>query len=250
MGKAASRITKPTAVPPIRDGDRMNSEEFMRRYEAMPEGTRAELLGGVVHVNRWVENGTNGKACVMPPISSGGHGRPHFRLMHWLGDYAEATPGTCGEAPTTLHLTPESDAVEPDGVFYTEPEFGGHVAFGEDGYLHGAPELVIEISNTSAPHDLNLKRDIYEAAGVSEYLVWNVAVGRIVWFRRNRAGRFVEIRPDTEGVLRSAAFPGLWLDAAAMLARDFGRVGEALQRGLASPEHAKFAAKLAKKRPR
>ena len=52
------------------------------------------------------------------------------------------------------------------------------------------------------------------------------------------------IQPDDDGLHRSAAFPGLWLDPAALLAGDRGRIMAALDRGLATPEHADFVARL------
>ena len=34
--------------PPLREGDRLDSEEFLRRWEAMPELKHAELIDGTV----------------------------------------------------------------------------------------------------------------------------------------------------------------------------------------------------------
>jgi len=45
-------------------------------------------------------------------------------------------------------------------------------------------------------------------------------------------------------VIRSEVFPGLWLDADALLRRDRKRLLSVLRQGLASPEHAAFVAKL------
>jgi hypothetical protein len=50
--------------------------------------------------------------------------------------------------------------------------------------------------------------------------------------------------PDTGGMIRSRAFPGLWLDVNALLVMDAPKVMEGLRAGLASPEHAEFIAKL------
>jgi hypothetical protein len=45
------------------------------------------------------------------------------------------------------------------------------------------------------------------------------------------------------GVYRSEVYPGLWLDAAAMLQDDLAKVMAVLQQGLASPEHVQFSSK-------
>ncbi|WP_143392975.1 hypothetical protein [Fimbriiglobus ruber] len=45
-------------------------------------------------------------------------------------------------------------------------------------------------------------------------------------------------------MIRSEAFPGLWLDPAALIREDLATVLSVLNRGLASPEYAAFVAKL------
>jgi hypothetical protein len=37
-------------VPPLRPGDHLTALEFMRRYEAMPEVNKAELIEGKVYM--------------------------------------------------------------------------------------------------------------------------------------------------------------------------------------------------------
>jgi hypothetical protein len=44
---------------------------------------------------------------------------------------------------------------------------------------------------------------------------------------------------------RSTVFPGLWLDPQALLKDDIDIVVKALERGLATPEHAAFVQRLA-----
>ena len=69
---------------------------------------------------------------------------------------------------------------------------------------------------------------------------------------RESRGRFVPLAPDkTDGLLKSETFPGLWLDATALVRRDLAAVLAALTRGVQSAEHAKFVKGLAaKRRPR
>jgi hypothetical protein len=42
-------ISAPASPPPLRDGDRLTSGEFLRRWEAMPDLKHAELIDGVVY---------------------------------------------------------------------------------------------------------------------------------------------------------------------------------------------------------
>ena len=59
-----------------------------------------------------------------------------------------------------------------------------------------------------------------------------------------REGRYELLEPDDQGVLRSEVFPGLWLDAPALIGGDLSAVFERLQEGLAGEEHAAFVKRL------
>ena len=54
--------------------------------------------------------------------------------------------------------------------------------------------------------------------------------------------------PSPDGVHRSEVFPGLWLDARALVAEDLDPLFAMPEAGLASPEHAAFVAGLAARR--
>jgi len=43
-------IDRDGAIRPLENGERLTRDEFMRRYEAMPDLKNAELIEGVVHV--------------------------------------------------------------------------------------------------------------------------------------------------------------------------------------------------------
>jgi hypothetical protein len=66
---------------------------------------------------------------------------------------------------------------------------------------------------------------------------------QVFWFVRRR-GRFRNLEPGTDGIIRSEVFPGLWLDSKAMLRDDRIRLLAVLRQGLASAEHDTFVAKL------
>lgn len=243
MGKANGVATE--SVPPLRDGDRMNSAEFWRRYLASPEGTRAELLGGVVFVNKWVVTRPDGTEFLMPPTSADGHAQPQGALSAVLASYAAFTTGTVAAAPTSLHLPDSETNPEPDCLLRILPRYGGVTTTDARGYIHGPPELLVEVSHTSGPIDLSVKYELYQRNGVREYIVWRTRANALDWFALRRR-RYVPINPDpNDGLLKSVTFPGLWLDAAALLRNDGRTVLTTLQRGLASPEHAAFEAKLA-----
>jgi Uma2 family endonuclease len=225
---AANRVAKATSfVVPFENGDHMDQKTFHRLYMQTPEGFKAELVGGIVYV---------------ASPTSFRHGRPHLRIVHWLATYLDDTPGVEGFDNTTNVLGEESEP-QPDAGMFLTPECGGRVTEDADGILSGPPDLVVEVANTSVSLDLHAKKRDYEAAGVREYLVVRVKSKDAVWFGRGRKG-FAELKPGPDGVLRSKVFPGLWLDPAAVFDRSSRRLLDVLRRGLASPEHATFAAKL------
>lgn len=222
-----SRTTK--RPPPLQNGDRLSRDEFERRYHAMPHVRKAELIEGEVH---------------MPsPVSFEYHGAPQSDVVGWLFCYRASTPGTAAADNSTVRLDTDNE-LQPDAVMIVRPECGGRVEIDADGYLAGSPEFVFEVSASTAAIDLNRKLNVYRRNRVSEYVVWRVYDEAVDWFVF-RKGEFERINPDTDGAFKSAAFPGLWLDPAALIRRDAAAVLAVLQRGLASAEHAAFVQQLA-----
>jgi hypothetical protein len=54
----------------------------------------------------------------------------------------------------------------------------------------------------------------------------------------------MQLTPDADGRLRSEVFPGLWLDADALIRGDMAQVLAVLQQGLATADHAAFVSRL------
>ena len=132
---------------------------------------------------------------------------------------------------------------QPDGYLIVRPERGGRVRISMDDYVEGGPELVAEVSASTADHDLGEKLAAYLRNEVREYIVWRVIDRAIDWFVL-RAGRYERLEPEADGILRSEVFPGLWLDPT----RAGRRLGPGLGRGPArvssSSQHAEFVARL------
>ena len=232
-----------SGVVPLRDGDRMDATEFLRRYVADPVVHSAELLQGVVHVTRWREV-HDGNEVILPSLTVS-RGTCHAAITGCLGVYSAYTPGVQGSGPATTIFPSNITCLEPDVMLRILPESGGASTIGADDFVHGAPELLAEISFTSGGRDFGKKFDAYQADGVPEYLVWRTGEREIHWFALRRK-KYVALQPHADGTLRSEVFPGLWLDVPALLAGDLAKVLATLQQGIASPEHAAFVAKLQK----
>jgi Uma2 family endonuclease len=227
----ASELLPPRASvpspPPLENGDHLDQETFRERYDAMPEGVKAELIGGRVYI-------------VASPVLVP-HGQPHSKLVGWLENYQAATPGTQSLDNTGTILGKKSEP-QPDACLLILPENGGQTRQ-EDDWLRGPPELVVEVASSSESYDLHEKREEYEKYGVKEYMVYAARQQRVYWWIR-RGGRYEELQPGADGVFRSETFPGLWLDAAALVQANGAKMHEVLRHGLATPEHAAFVAKL------
>ena len=232
MGKLQTVPSPSTALhrrhlPPLEAGDHLDQATFHARYEAMPPDFRAELIGGVVFV---------------PSPLRKEHGSHHALVMGWLTNYWIATPGTETLDNTTAILGDESEP-QPDAALIIEPESGGQTSVSEDGYATGPPELIVEVASSSESIDLHRKRRDYEQAGVLEYVVVVLRQRVVRWFVL-QDGTYREVEADASGLFKSRVFPGLWLDAPALLRRDGRQVMATLQHGIETPEHAAFVQQL------
>lgn len=225
-------VTKNTnGTPPLVAGDYLTRPEFERRYHAHPELKKAELIEGIVY---------------MPsPVRADKHGDPHFDLIALLGVYRMATPGVRGSDNATIRFDLMNEP-QPDVLLRLDPEVGGNSWIDGDGYLQGAPELIVEIAASSTSYDLHQKKATYARHGVQEYLVLQMNERQVSWFTL-RDGAYELLAADGDQILRSQVFPGLWLAVTAFWADDIAAVLGVLQQGLASPQHQTFVAELSKR---
>jgi Uma2 family endonuclease len=218
--------TKSLNIPPLENGDRLSRSEFERRYQAMPNHQKAELIAGIVYM--------------ASPLRITQHGNPHARIMTWLGSYWAATPGVELGDNSTVQLDQYNEP-QPDALLRIQT--GGQSTVNENGYVEGAPELIVEIAASTVSLDLHQKLEVYQLHQVQEYLVWRVEDDQLDWFQLKQ-GKYLKLQPDIEGILYSQMFPGLWLDQNALLTGNLAKVLRVLQKGLASGEHQSFVEKL------
>jgi len=215
-------------LPPLENGDHLSRLEFERRYAAMPNLKKAELIEGTVY---------------MPAaLRFRSHGQPHSRLIGWLIAYEALTPGVAVGDNPTVRLDGDNEP-QPDAVLLINPDAGGQTQISDDDYIEGAPELIVEIAASSAAIDLHDKKRAYCRNAVQEYIVWQVLDQRLSWFYLD-AGEYLEL-PIQNGLLRSRSFPGLWLAVDDLLSGNMQQVLSQLQIGLQSAEHQAFVQALA-----
>ncbi|MDZ8087804.1 MAG: Uma2 family endonuclease [Nostoc sp. DedQUE12b] len=211
-------------IPLLENGDKLSLYEFERRYNAMPNLKKAELIEGNVYIPA--------------ALRFRSHGQPHGWIIGWLVSYEAATPGVALGVKPTVRLDLDNEP-QPDAILLINPEAGGQARLSEDDYIEGAPELIVEIAASSVAIDLHAKKQAYRRNGVKEYIVWQVLDRKLTWFYLEQ-GEYLELPTDSNGILRSQIFPGLWLGVAELLAGNMQSVLTVLQTGLQSPEHAAF----------
>src|SRR5256885_15317986 len=70
-------------IPPLENGDHLSGREFLRRYEAMPEVKKAELVNGIVYM--------------ATPVRLEQHGEPDNLIKTWLGTYSRSEERRVGK---------------------------------------------------------------------------------------------------------------------------------------------------------
>lgn len=223
------RKTSRPGVPQLLNGDHLTVPEFERRYEAVQEDQRAELIEGIVVMS--------------PPISSD-HGKANSLLDWLLRHYAAATPHTAVAVNTSVRMDGKNE-YQPDVMLWIETGNMSRMRMGANGLLEGRPELAVEIALSSRSYDLHEKRAVYQRNQVPEYLVWEVMDARIQWFILEK-GEYVLSKERADGLHCSQIFPGLWLNLRALVAGDDKKEFRILDRALKSAGHKNFVKRLAK----
>lgn len=123
-------------------------------FRLLPKGTRAEVLNNVLYMSP-------------SPFFE------HQQLVTLLAGriWAHVNGYKLGElivSPFDVYLESQMSALQPDLLFISNKN---KKILKDDGYAHGAPDLIIEILSKDEQRDRKLKKDIYEKAGVKEYFI-------------------------------------------------------------------------------
>lgn len=226
--------TATTSVPPLSHGDRLDFEEFCRRWDVTLGLKHAELINGQVYMN--------------PPVNWDYHGLPTARIVGWLAQYEMETAGLELATDASVYFNSES-CVQPDAALRIQDDFGGSSHKHSDGRLSGPPELIVEVAASTVSYDWHDKKELYAACGVAEYMIWLVYDRRIAWYRLED-GVYQPLPVERSGYIKSQVFPGLWLDSKSLLADQKSKVVATLRKGLSSSEYARFIEQLKSRRRR
>ena len=123
-------------------------------YRLLPEGTLCEVIDNILY---------------MSPAPKYTHQRLVLLLAKKLSNHTDtANLGEVLISPVDVYFEDLTSAVQPDLIYVSNDN--KHIMH-EDGYIYGAPDLVIEVLSSDRKRDLVLKKSLYERAGVKEYFV-------------------------------------------------------------------------------
>jgi len=162
--------------------------------EVMPDdGKRYEIIDGELYVSK----------------------QPHYHhqytcneVARQLGNWSkQASKGRVISAPGVIFA--EDDDVAPDVVWISDKRLA--VALREDGHLHNAPELIIEVLS---PGFANQKRDrdaklrLYSRRGVDEYWIVDWLLRSVEVYRRENAALHLIATLRESDTLETPLMPG------------------------------------------
>ncbi|HXG66305.1 MAG TPA: Uma2 family endonuclease [Blastocatellia bacterium] len=157
------------------------------------DGKRYEIIDGELYVSKqphWYHQA----AC--------------FKLCHKLESWNEQTNlGQVNIAPWVIFA--EDDDVAPDAVWISNGRLAAALA--EDGHLHAAPEIVMEVlspGSRNESRDREAKLKLYSRRGVSEYWIINWRTRQIEVYRREQARLFLFATLNESDTLESPLLPG------------------------------------------
>src|SRR3954451_22166822 len=125
-------------------------------FRMLPEGTLCEVIDNVLY---------------MSPAPKYNHQRLVNLFTIRIGSYVEAQQkGILIASPFDVYLENQLSAVQPDVLYISE---GNRDILKEDGYIHGAPDLIVEVLSTDIQRDKVQKKSLYERSGVKESFIVN-----------------------------------------------------------------------------
>jgi Uma2 family endonuclease len=123
-------------------------------FRLLPEGTLCEVIDNVLY---------------MSPNPKYSHQRIVSLFARRIGDFLENN--LLGEiiiSPFDVYFDEHLSVVQPDLLIVLNANRG---IIKEDGYIHGAPDMVIEVLSRDKKRDRVFKKQLYERAGVKEYIM-------------------------------------------------------------------------------
>ena len=125
-------------------------------FRMLPEGTLCEVIDNILY---------------MSPAPKYSHQNLLFLLAKRIDNYLEQTSkGQVIISPFDVYFENLQSAVQPDLLVLLN---NNRQILKQDGYIYGAPDVIIEVLSSDKKRDTVKKKSLYERAGVKEYFVVN-----------------------------------------------------------------------------
>lgn len=153
-------------------------------FRLLPEGTLCEVIDNVLY---------------MSPAPKYNHQRLLQLLAYRILNHIDiAKTGEALIGPLDVYFENLLSAVQPDLIFVSNEN--RHILH-EDGYIYGAPGLVVEVLSSDKKRDTVEKKNLYERAGVKEYFIVNPTDSKVQCYTLQQES--YTLTYEAEGVFRS-----------------------------------------------
>lgn len=153
-------------------------------FRLLPEGTLCEVIDNVLY---------------MSPAPKYTHQRLLLLLAKKISNHLEiSSTGEAFIAPVDVYFKDLLSAVQPDLIYISNENSS---ILNEDGYVYGAPDLIVEILSSDIKRDTVMKKNLYERAGVKEYHIASYVNTKIQSYVLNNG--IYELVYEAEGIFKS-----------------------------------------------
>ncbi|MEZ0275933.1 MAG: Uma2 family endonuclease [Roseimicrobium sp.] len=117
---------------------------------------------------------------------------------------------------------------------------------GDYDYFSGPPNFVFDVYHEEQRPEIERRRQMFEAAGVIEYVLWNNTENRPAWLRLVE-NKLIEVQMNDGEVIESVALPGMRFPVTAFKDRDWRSIMAAISTGITRLPHHDFMATIWRK---
>jgi Uma2 family endonuclease len=154
-------------------------------FRMLPEGTLCEVIDNVLY---------------MSPAPKYTHQRLLGLFFRKIANHVEERKmGEAFISPVDVYFNDLLSVVQPDLIYVSNEN---RTIMNEDGYFYGAPDLIIEVLSKDKKRDTVTKKNLYERAGVKEYIIANPENTKTISYTLTSNG--YQVAFEGEGVFKSS----------------------------------------------
>ena len=110
----------------------------------------------------------------------------------------------------------------------------------KDNTFDGPPNFVIDIESKNNLGIFQERKKVFEANQVLEYLIIQDTHPLTFEWNSLKDGKYITLKADDHGLIKSQALPGFWISENALKNRDWRTIMSTIQFGISRKEHHDF----------